>query len=391
METRDLLTELLNIPENRLLPLFGVTQWAPHEVHNLKDQIFLDVITELIRNGWNCNSASFGEGHRDTFLMEMARCGYSKSVTRLLEMGAEADHNSQGYGASTPMMCTRDPEIMKKLLYYGANPLAVNASGQTDFTCKLLKGSTPGARFYLYNTEKIPFQSLLANFRDCVLSRSSVPYEPMYPLCLVPVVPEGVPYTNIIDRELIDSMLREQYLPFTSRALNYPLKGGLTVWRYIRQRLEASPSVIPALVVGLMACMVKMEECRTPDDFMFLERYIAKPVPRELNPREVLSKAVFVYMLFSLSMLPAPQLLRWLLLFDKLLRRLLVWMDVLGEQPFRVENSMLSMDRRGSHMLQELATMQGLLAMRVNVSDSFGEFRIPEELSNMLMMNESIE
>jgi hypothetical protein len=257
MESRDLLVDLLNMPEYRLLPLFGVTQWAPHEVHALKDQIFLGVITELIRYGWNCNATSFGEGRRDTFLMEMGRRGYSKSVTCLLEMGAEADHNSQGYGASTPMMCTRDPEIMKKLLYYGANPLAVNALGQTDFSYKLLKGHTPGARFYLYNTEKIPFQSLLANFRDCILSRGSAPYEPMYPLCLVPVVPEGVPYTNVIDKTLIDSMLREQYLPFTSRALSYPLDNKQTVWQYIRGRLGASKVVMPALVIALMACMAR--------------------------------------------------------------------------------------------------------------------------------------
>ncbi|MDR3264960.1 MAG: hypothetical protein LBT15_03015 [Synergistaceae bacterium] len=391
METRDLLSELLNLPEHRLLPIFGVTQWAPHEVHGLKDQIFLGVITELVKNGWNCNSAAFGEGRRDTFLMEMARCGYPKSVTRLLEMGAEADHNSQGYGASTPMMCTRDPEIMKKLLYYGTNPLATNALGETDFTYKLLKGYTPGARFYLYNTEKIPFQSLLSNFRDCVLSHNSVPYEPMYPLCLIPVVPAGVPYTNVIDRSLVDSMLREQYLPFTSRALSYPLNGSQTVWQYIRLRLDASRSVVPALVIALMACMAKLEECRTPEDFAFLESYIAKPIPRELNPKETLSKAVFVYLLFSLSILPAPQILRWLVLLDRLLRRLLVWMDSLGELPFRVVNSLISADKRGSHMLQELATMQALLAMRVNVSDSFGEFRIPDELSGMLAMNENIE
>jgi hypothetical protein len=391
METRELLLELLNMPEHRLFPLFGVTQWAPHEVHSLKDQIFLGVITELIRNGWNCNTVSFGEGRRDTFLMELGRRGYAKSVTRLLELGAEADYNSQGYGASTPMMCTRDPEIMKKFLYYGANPLATNALGQTDFAYKLLKGHTPGARFYLYNTEKIPFQSLLSNFRDCILSRSSAPYAPMYPLCLVPVVPEGGPYTNFIDRAFIDSMLQEQYLPFTSRALNYPLGSGQTVWQYIRGRLSASGVVSPALVIALMACMAKMEECRSAEDFAFFESYIAKPTPREITPRETLSKAVFVYLLFSLSMLPAPQILRWLVLLDRLLRRLLVWMDTLGELPFRVANFMVTVDKRGSHVLQELTTMQALLAMRVNVSDSFGEFRIPDELFDMLTMSETIE
>lgn len=391
METRDLLMELLNLPESRLLPIFGITQWQPLEVHGLKDRIFLGVITELIHNGWNCNAASFGEGHRDTFLMEMARFGYAKSVTRMLEMGAEADHNSQGYGASTALMSTRDPEIMKKLLYYGANPLATNAPGQTDFTYKLLKGQTTGARFYLYNTEKIPFQSLLQNFRDCILSRGSLPYEPMYPLCLVPVVPDGVRYTNIIDRPLIDSMLRECYLPFTSKALAWPLDEKQTVWQYIRKRLSEDRSVVPSMVIALMACMAKLEACRTAEDFVFLESYIEKPLPRELVPKETLSKAVFVYVLFSLSSLPGPQLLRWLVLLDRLIRKATAWMDVLGEAPFRVVNSLIASDSRGSHLLQELATMQGLLAMRVNVSDSFGEFRIPEELSDLLAMSENID
>lgn len=391
METRDLLTELLNLSESRLLPIFGVTRWSPQEVHSLKDRIFLGIITELIHNGWNCNAASFGEGHRDTFLMEMARHGYLKSVTRLLEMGAEADHNSQGYGASTVLMSTRDPDVMKKLLYYGANPLATNALGQTDFTYKLLKGYTAGARFYLYNTEKIPFQSLLMNFKDCILSRASVPYEPMYPLCLVPVVPEGVPYPNIVDRALVDSMLREHYLPFSSRALAFPLDETQTVWQHIRKRLSESKNVIPALVIALMACMAKLEACRTPEDFAFVESYIEKPLPRELMSREALSKAVFVYLLFSLSSLPGPQILRWLVLLDRLIRKVTVWMDVVGETPFRVVNSLIASDSRGSHLLQELATMQGLLAMRINVTDNFGEFRIPEELTNLLAMNESID
>ena len=393
METRDLLAELLRLPENRLLPMFGVTQWAPQEVHGLKDQIFMEVSTELIRNGWNCNAASFGEGHRDTLLMEVTGCGYSKCVTRLLELGAEADYNSQGYGASTPLMCTRDPEIMKKLLYYGANPLATNALGQTDFTYKLLKGLTPGARFYLYNTEKIPFQSLLANFRDCILSRSSVPYEPMYPLCLVPVVPAGVPYDNVIDVSLIDSMLRGEFLPFTSKALSYPLgdNPNLTVWQHIKLRMQSAQTVTPALVVAFMACMAKMEECRSSEDFAFIESYIEKPLPRELLPRETLSRSVFVYMLFSLSVLPAAQILRWLVLLDKLIRRVALWMDIMGEVPFRVVNSLLSTDKRGSHVLHELTTMQSLLAMRVYVSDNFGEFRIPDELAASLAKRNGLE
>ena len=152
MEIRDFFVELLRLPAARLLPMFGITQWSPTEVHGLKDHIFFDVITEVIRRGWRCDVPAFGKGHRDTLLMEMARHGFSRSITRLLELGAEADYNSQGYGASTPLMCTRDPEVMKKLLYYGANPLASNALGQTDFTYKLLKGLTTGARFYLYNT-----------------------------------------------------------------------------------------------------------------------------------------------------------------------------------------------------------------------------------------------
>ena len=49
-----------------------------------------------MRNGWNCDSASFGPGRRDTFLMEAARRGLSLTVTHLLEMGANADYNTQG-------------------------------------------------------------------------------------------------------------------------------------------------------------------------------------------------------------------------------------------------------------------------------------------------------
>ena len=234
LETRNLLSEFLNMPESRMFPLFGVTRWAPHEVHNLKDLCFLCLIVALAQKGWNCDTASFGESRRDTLLMEIARRGFSKSVARLLDMGAEANYNTQGYGASTPMMCARDPEIMKKFLYYGANPLATNAIGQTDFTYKLFKGMTPSARFYLYNTEKIPFQSLLSNYRDCILSRTSFPYEPMYPLCLVPVVPKYTVYKNIIDEPLIDNMVRGRFLPFSSNALLYPLGENLTVWQHIK-------------------------------------------------------------------------------------------------------------------------------------------------------------
>jgi hypothetical protein len=109
-----------------------------------------------------------------------------------------------------------------------------------------------------------------------------------------------------------------------------------------------------------------------------------------MTPRENLSKSVFVYLLFSLAMLPAPQILRWLALLNKLLRKMPAWMDVLGEAPFKVVNSMLSTNGRASHMFQELTTLQALLAMRVNVTDSFGEFRIPEEFTSLFAMNDNI-
>jgi hypothetical protein len=391
MEIRDFFVELLRLPAARLLPMFGITQWSPTEVHGLKDHIFFDVITEVIRRGWRCDVPAFGKGHRDTLLMEMARHGFSRSITRLLELGAEADYNSQGYGASTPLMCTRDPEVMKKLLYYGANPLASNAIGQTDFTYKLLKGLTTSARFYLYNTEKIPFQSLLSNFRDCVLSRSSFPYEPMYPLCLVPVVPKSVPYQNIIDGALVDSMLQGRYLPFSSKALRYPLGENLTVWQHIKLRMRDSKIAVPTLAVAYMACMVKLEDVRTPDDFALLESYIEKPIPREIAQRESLSKSIFVYLLFSLSSLPSIQILHWLALIGNFLRKAGEWMNLLGEEPFKVVNSLVATDNRGSHMVQELALLQALLAMRVNVSDNFGEFHIPEELTALFGMDDGID
>jgi hypothetical protein len=386
-----LLADLLRFPAARLLPIFGITQWNPTEVHGLKDHIFFDVITEVTRRGWRCDVPAFGEGRRDTLLMEIARHGFSRSVTRLLELGAEADYNSQGYGASTPLMCTRDPEVMKKLLYYGANPLAANALGQTDFTYKLLKGLTTGARFYLYNTEKIPFQSLLSNFRDCVLSRSSFPYEPMYPLCLVPVVPKSAPYQNIIDGALVDSMLQGHYLPSSSKALRYPLGGNSTVWQRIKLRMRESKTAFPSLAVAYMACMVKLEDVRTPDDFALLESYIEKPIPREIAQRENLSKSIFVYLLFSLSSLPSIQILRWLALIGNFLRKAGEWTNLLGEEPFKVVNTLVATDNRSSHMLQELALLQALLAMRVNVSDSFGEFHIPEELTALFAMDDGID
>jgi hypothetical protein len=319
--------------------------------------------------------------------MEMARLGYGRSITRLLELGSEADYNSQGYGATTPLMCTRDPAIMKKLIYYGANPLAVNAIGQTDFTYKLFKGLMQSARFYLYNTEKIPFQSLLNNFRDCVVNNAGFPYEPMYPLCLVPVVPFNSPYKNVIDKVMISSMLRGHFLPFSSKALAYPLSDKMTVWRYVKQCMNEQQVVAPALIIAFIACMAKVEGCRTPDDFAFIESYMDKPLPRELAPRETMSKAVFVYLLFSLAALPPAQILRWLVLLGKLLRKAAVWMEVLGEFPFKVTNSLLASSKRGSNVLQELVALQSLLAMRVNISDGFGEFRIPDELADLFAGN----
>ena len=380
-ETRDLLTELLAMSDYRLFTLFGVTRYSPQDVHSLRDRIFSGLVAELNRNGWNCNSASFGVGRRDTLLMEMARRGLSLTVTRLLEMGADADYNTQGYGDSTALMAARDPEIMKKLIRYGASPMGRNARRQTDFTYKLLKGLVAGARFYLYNTEKIPLQPLLENFRDCMLSRDSAPYNPMYPLCLVPVVPPRVAYRNIVDKRLVDAMFDAQFLPCSSEALSFPLEGGISVWQHLRSRMNEAAAIAPPLFVAYLACMAKGETFCTQADFACMESYVEKPLPREFQPVAMMSKSVFVHMLFSLANLPAPQLLRWLLLLGKVVRRVALWMDVLGEEPFRVVNAALPSDRKGSHVLHELSVIQSLLSMRVNVTDSFGEFRIPEELA----------
>ncbi len=384
-ETRDFLAEFLSLPDSRLLSIFGISNYAPQEVHGLKDRIFTGLSELLISNGWNCNSAAFGSARRDTFLMEMARRGLIQAVSRLLDMGADADYNNHGYGASTVLMSARDPEIMKKLLYFGANPLSVNAYGQTDFTYKMLRGMTLGARFYLYNTEKIPFQSLLNNFRECVLDRTGVPYDPMYPLCLVPVVPYGGVYHNIIDQSLIDAMLADQYLPFSSKALTFILDENRTVWKHICFRMKSAKYASPALLIAYLACMAKMEECRTPMDFLCLEMYLNKELPRDIRTRGTFSKAVFVYMLFSLAMLPASKLLRWLMLLGKIIKRVALWMDILGEEPFKVTNSFMPSSKKESHILQELTFMQSMLAMRINVTDSFGEFRIPDELTTLLV------
>jgi len=284
-------------------------------------------------------------------------------------------------------MCTSDPAIMKKLIYYGANPLATNAVGQTDFTYKILKGQMLSVRFYLYNTEKIPFQSLLNNYKDCIVSNASFPYEPMYPLCLVPVVPPNSPYKNVIDKSMINSMLRGHFLPFSSKALSYPLQDNLTVWQYVKICMQDHSTVSPALIIAFITCMAKMESCRKPDDFAFIESYLEKPLPREFVPRETLSKAVFVYLLFAIAAFPSVQILRWLVLFGKLMRKLSMWMEVLGEFPFRVCNSLLGSNKRVENVLYELTTLQSLLAMRVNISDGFGEFRIPDELADLFAGN----
>lgn len=129
--------------------------------------------------------------------------------------------------------------------------------------------------------------------------------------------------------------------------------------------------------------MAKLEDCRKPEDLAFLEAYAEKPLPREPETREKFSKAVFVHLLFSLSPLPAGQILRWLMLLGKLLRQVSQWMDFWGEEPFQVVNSLFKTSARPSHILHELATLQALLAMRVNVAENFGEFQIPDDLPGL--------
>ncbi|GHS95889.1 hypothetical protein AGMMS50276_13190 [Synergistales bacterium] len=375
-QTRDLLTEFLKMPESRLFPVFGVRQWTPNEVHSLKDIIFQGLVTGLIQNGWNCNAASFGDSRRDTFLMVMADCGYAKSVARMLDLGADADFNAYRTGASTPLMSARDPEIIKKIIYFGANPLAVNSMNQTDFTYKLLKGMVPAARYYLSNTEKIPFQSLLNNFQDCIMDGLDVPYEPMFPLSLVPIVPDGVPYDNILDKPLLDSMMKKHFLPFTSTALSYYMPDSfVTVWQYIKSSLKASLFVSPSLVFACMACMAKMEECRKPDDFAFLEAYMEKPLPREYNPKGRLSKDMFAYMLFATLKLQPTQILRWVALLGNVARKVGLWINSIGGESFGVYSAK-GTDKPSSNAVQELVSMQGLLVMRIKVTDNFGEFKI---------------
>ena len=371
------------MPDSQLLRLFGVQQYLPQDIHRLKDRIFSGVTAELMRNGWNCNSAVFGASRRDTCLMEMVRRGFSLTVDQLIGAGADVNYNTHGYGDSTALMAARDPEVMKKLLNARANPMEVNAHHQTDFAYKLLSGQTAGARFYLYNTEKIPLQSLLDNFRDCLLTRGTASYNPMFPLCILPVVPNGVPYKNIIDKPLLDSMFRNQCLPFSPGALNFQVENGVTAWQYLRMKMKEEAHVTPALLVAWLACMSRADAFRGAADFACVEEYIGKPLPHEVQPVGTISKALFVYMLFSLGSLPPAGLLRWLLLLGRVIRHVALWMDILGEEPFRVTSaSRPSENHRGeTHVLQELSILQSLLSLRVNVPDSFGEFSIPGGLS----------
>ena len=71
------------------------------------------------------------------------------------------------------------------------------------------------------------------------------------------------------------------------------------------------------------------------------------------------------------------------MLIGKLVRKLIVWHDIMGETPFKVANSLLGSSKHAGNALYELLTLQSLLAMRVNISDSFGEFRIPDELAGL--------
>ena len=67
-------------------------------------------------------------------------------------------------------------------------------------------------------------------------------------------------------------------------------------------------------------------------------------------------------------------------MLGRAVRRVALWMDILGEEAFQVVNAAFPTARKSSHVLQELSLIQSLLSMRVNVTDSFGEFQIPEEL-----------
>ena len=157
--------------------------------------------------------------------------------------------------------------------------------------------------------------------RAVLLSRENVPYDSMYPLCLLPVVPSGVPYHNIIDKKLIDAMFDKQFFPSSSEALSFRLKEGMPVWNYLRFRMGDAISISPAHFVAYLACMTRGEAFSIPVDFSCIESYLEKPLPREVLPRGNISKSVFVHMLFSLANLPSPRLLRWLLLVGRAIRR----------------------------------------------------------------------
>ena len=72
-------------------------------------------------------------------------------------------------------------------------------------------------------------------------------------------------------------------------------------------------------------------------------------------------------------------------LLGRSIYRVALWMDLLGEEAFQVVNAAFPVPRKSSHVLQELSLMQSLLSMRVNVTDSFGEFRIPEGLRSPVL------
>lgn len=383
-EGRDLLAELMMMPNDHLFRLFDVAGCPPQEVHKLRDRIFTGVVGELVRNGWNCNLPSFGMSRRDTFLMESARRGFSQAVDFLLGIGADADYNSRGHGASTALMTARDPAVVKKLLDCGANPMELNADNQTDFTYKMLAGASDAVMFYFRNTERIALQPLLDNLRECLTDRDTIPFNPMYPLCILPALPKGSAYKGVIDTDTVDAMFRKQFLPFSPDALKYEMDGGTTVWSYIRSKMNEAPNISAPLLAAYLACMSRGPEFQSTADFMCVENYVEKQLPRDMISHGVISKSMFVFMLFSLASLPTESLLRWLIMLGRIVRRLALWMDIYGDEPFRVTTHTYAdatVDRSNmggnSNLLQELSSMQTLLSMRVSIPNGFGEFRLP--------------
>jgi hypothetical protein len=157
---------------------------------------------------------------------------------------------------------------------------------------------------------------------------------------------------------------------------------GLTAWQHIKIRMNDAKIAAPALALAFMACMAKLEDCRREEDFALFESYIEKDPPREFVPRNNFSKHIFVYMLFSLSSLPPTALLQWLVLIGKFTRKVAFWMDLFGETAFKVVNPSFP-DKGGTHVLQELLSMQALLSMRVNVTPDYGEFGAPANAGSM--------